>query len=226
MALTRELGRNEQLRVWVGEGADTVEIPLSETVYVDALELERSLAVASHGSWGSLVITSARAASAAALARVRAASDVELFSVGAATTAALHRVGLEMPRAQSSAGALALAAQIRRSPVLVLGAKGMRTDLSEALVQRGLEVDVVACYETRALALDEPARAALAGCDVVFVGAPSAWAVARDVVACQTWVVVPGATTAEVVRESHERVLEGWGPSLGVRLAALSRPAD
>ncbi len=226
VALTREAGRNEELRTWVGEGVAVVEIPLTETVYVDPSELERALGDFSQGPWGSLVITSARSARAAVLARTHCASEVELFSVGASTTAALTRAGLETPRAQSSAGALALARQVWRSPVLVLGAKGMRGELSDALTARGLVVDSIACYETRARELDGPARSVLGSCDVVLIGAPSAWAVVRDVVSTTTWVVVPGATTAEVVRATHERVIEGWGPSLGVRLAALARPAD
>jgi hypothetical protein len=35
-------------------------------------------------------------------------------------------------------------------------------------------------------------------------------------------VVVPGPTTGVVVREQHERVIEGWGPSLRERLNVLA----
>jgi len=59
--------------------------------------------------------------------------------------------------------------------------------------------------------------------DVLFIGAPSAWAVARDFVANDTWVVIPGASTGAVVREDHRRVIDGWGPHLATRLADLSR---
>lgn len=226
MVLTREAGRNEQLRAWVGEGVDVAEVALTETHFVDDATLEASLDAHRRQPWRSLVITSARAARAATLASERCDPDVELFSVGAATTAALANAGLATPVAQSSAGALALAAQVRHSPVLVLGAAQLRRDLADALVARGLGVHVVACYETRGVELDAAQCATLADGDVVVVGAPSAWRVARDVVGPHTWVVVPGATTAAVVRVTHERVLEGWGPSLGGRLAALEREAD
>ncbi|HEY5120293.1 MAG TPA: hypothetical protein VII84_01835, partial [Acidimicrobiales bacterium] len=47
--------------------------------------------------------------------------------------------------------------------------------------------------------------------DVVFIGAPSAWRVARALVSSHVWVLVPGRTTLDVVKEDHERVLVGWG---------------
>jgi uroporphyrinogen-III synthase len=100
----------------------------------------------------------------------------------------------------------------------------MRDELATAL--RDVDVVVVACYETQRVTLDDAGRAALAAADAVLVGAPSAWSVLRDDVAASAWVVVPGPTTAEVVRATHPRVLEGWGPSLRERLLASASDAE
>ncbi len=70
--------------------------------------------------------------------------------------------------------------------------------------------------------LDPAEIESLRDADVVFIGAPSAWAVAREFVRTAAWVVVPGASTGAVVRDDHPRVLEGWGPDLRTRLAELS----
>jgi uroporphyrinogen-III synthase len=97
----------------------------------------------------------------------------------------------------------------------------MRDELVVALRGRGLDVSVVACYETQPIVPSDADRALLAAADVVFIGAPSAWSVARRFVAPDAWIVVPGATTGAVVAAQHERVLEGWGPSLRQRLAIV-----
>jgi uroporphyrinogen-III synthase len=90
-----------------------------------------------------------------------------------------------------------------------------------SLRARGLVVAVVACYETVTTPPDDEGERRLREADVVVIGAPSAWAVAASFIGPKVWVVVPGATTSAVVRERHERVLEGWGPSLAARLATL-----
>jgi len=79
----------------------------------------------------------------------------------------------------------------------------------------------VACYETSPLVLHASDEQTLRDGDVVFIGAPSAWSVAQGLVRGDALVVVPGATTGEIVRQSHDRVLEGWGPHLREQLAAL-----
>jgi hypothetical protein len=64
-------------------------------------------------------------------------------------------------------------------------------------------------------------RETLANADVVFIGAPSAWEVAKDYVSRGAWVVVPGSTTGDAVRASHDQVLEGWEPAIRDVLATL-----
>jgi hypothetical protein len=81
----------------------------------------------------------------------------------------------------------------------------------------------VACYETIGVTLGPSEQAALHSADVLFIGAPSAWAVARAYVTSDAWVVVPGPATGAEVRPEHARVIEGWGPHLRTDLAGLSR---
>ena len=64
-------------------------------------------------------------------------------------------------------------------------------------------------------------RETLAGADVLFIGAPSAWDVAKAYVSKNAWVVVPGPSTGDAVRASHDRVLEGWEPAIRDVLATL-----
>jgi predicted metal-dependent HD superfamily phosphohydrolase len=84
-----------------------------------------------------------------------------------------------------------------------------------------IDVTSITCYETATTPPDDAGAQLLRDADVVFVGAPSTWTVAQSFVRRDAWVVVPGPTTAVIVRERHQRVLEGWGPSLRERLTAL-----
>ena len=221
VVLTREAGRNDSLIDWLPEGATCAEVPLTRTRYFELREVRASLdARDANGQFRSLVVTSERSQLYVTMALEVSAPDVEVFSVGGATTAALVSQGVKV-HVQGEGGASALAPYVVHGPVLVLGAREMRDDLVVALRGRGLDVSVVACYETLALVPSDEDQALLADADVVFIGAPSAWSVARAFVARDAWIVVPGATTGAVVAQQHERVLEGWGPSLRQRLAVV-----
>jgi uroporphyrinogen-III synthase len=221
VVLTREAGKNDSLEDWLPQDASFTEVPLTRTRYyeprqvMDALEKSES-----RGPFCSLVVTSERSHSYATRAIALSTSDVEVFSVGPVTTAALEGQGVNVHR-QGDGGSLTLAGEIVRGPVLVLGAREMRDELVDALRERGLDVVVVACYETVALVPTQTERDRLRAADVVFIGAPSAWAVARAFVGAQAWIVVPGASTGAVVAAEHERVIEGWGPHLRQRLASV-----
>jgi len=221
VVLTREAGKNDPLKAWLPEDASFTEVPLTRTRYYEPQQvldaLERCDA---RGPFASLVVTSERSHSYATLAIASSRSDVDVFSVGPATTTSLAGQGVKVHR-QGDGGALSLAPQIVRGPVLVLGAREMREDLADLLRERGLDVFVVACYETVALVPSETQQALLRAADAVFVGAPSAWAVARDFVDPHAWIVVPGASTGAAVAEEHERVIEGWGPHLRQRLVGV-----
>ena len=221
IVLTRERGKNDALSTWLPEYATVHEVPLTTTTYFaegtvrDALRASPVV-----GTFRSLVVTSERSMSYVPLALAATASDVEVFSVGPTTSEALRAQGVAV-RAQGDGAAVTLVRQISHGPVLVIGAATMREELGLALRAKGLEVTVVPCYETMALALDSDDVALLADADVVFIGAPSAWLVARDAVRDDALVVVPGRSTGAVVHLDHANVLEGWGPTLRSRLGAL-----
>lgn len=222
IVVTREAGKNSPLMAWLPPGATVTEVPLTTTSYFDVAQVRDALdGSGSNGTYKSLVVTSERSAGYVEIARGASASDVEVYCVGPTTTRALANRGVHV-HVQGEGSADALAPHIARGPVLILGAKSMREELGTALRLKGLEVVAIACYETIGVTLDSSDAATLRGADVLFVGAPSAWAVARENVERDTWVVVPGPSTGAVVRVEHSRVIEGWGPQLRTRLAELS----
>ncbi len=166
------------------------------------------------------MVTSTRSGDYVEIAMRALKSGASVFSVGRSTTRLLVSHGITVTGEANSTSA-ELAEFIHRGPVLLLGAEVMRDELPRALMERGLTVTKISCYETVAAELNDLQREALMLADVVFVGAPSAWSVARDVVPASAWVVVPGTTTGEFVRADHERVLEGWDTSTLEALATL-----
>jgi len=224
IVLTRESGRNVELRGWLPGDARVDEVALTTTHYYDEAAVERELRTQrDYGSFAALVVTSARSERFLGLAIDALAPDAPVFSVGAATTRALVRAGVRV-RHEARAGAAGLAGLIARGPVLLIGARVMREELPAALEARGIAVHRAACYETRPAVLDEEQTRTVVAADVLVIGAPSAWAAAREFVRPATWVVVPGATTASEVRAEHGRVIEAWGPELATALDALERP--
>jgi uroporphyrinogen-III synthase len=221
VVLGRESGKNESLREWLPPGATVSEVPLTTTTYFDPAavrtDLEKSRA---HGMYRTLVVTSARSADYVDVARLSSTMDVAVVSVGPSTTAALTSRGVHV-HVQGESSAESLAHDIVQSPVLILGATAMREELATALRDKGLEVTSIACYATAGVALTASDITTLGDADVLFVGAPSAWAVARDHVRDETWVVVPGTSTGDAVRIEHSKVIEGWGPELRTRLTEV-----
>jgi uroporphyrinogen-III synthase len=222
VVLTREAGKNDELRGWLPEGAEVDEVPLTETRYVEASVVERDLRTAPHyGHYEALVITSARVKDYVAMSMAAMAEGAVVLSVGPATTRALHEEGVDVA-GEARSRSLDLLRYVERGPVLMVGAREMREELMESLRASGFEVDHVACYETRPVALSAEQAAVLRSAQVVVIGAPSAWSVARDCVTASTWVVVPGVATHESVVKDHPRVLKGWGPTLRDALATLA----
>ena len=219
VVLTRERGKNDSLREWLPAGASVSEVPLTTTRYLDRDDVRAALDQVASVPWRSLVLTSERSADYVDLA-LRVSPDAALFVVGPTTKRALIERGLRVD-GEGEGGAESLAPLISRGPVLMLGASSTREELGAALRANGLDVEVVACYETLERTLTLSDAATLRGADVVFIGAPSAWRVACDAVASDAWVVVPGATSAAAVLADHPRVIEGWGPHLRTRLAEL-----
>jgi uroporphyrinogen-III synthase len=211
VALTRERGRNEDLRRLVGERADVVETPLTMTRYRPLREVDAEVRASRHfGLFRSLVVTSSRSERYVAVLRDALIDRYEVFSVGARTSEVLERLGLTATR-ESSGTARDLAPFIREGPVLILGAVNGRNELVRELDDRDLGPVVLECYETLPAPLVGDSLEHLRRADVVFIGAPSAWRVASPVVSDDAWVLVPGESTLGEVRMTHQRVLVGWG---------------
>lgn len=221
IVLTRESGYNGVLRTFTPPSAIVNEVPLTRTMYRALSDVEAELEASEHfRAFWSLVVTSARSGDYVESAMRALRKGAAVFSVGRATTRLLVSHDIVVS-AESESTALELAPLVRRGPVLELGALVARDELSLALRDRGLVVQHVACYETVAMELSSIQREILANADVVFIGAPSAWDVARDYVSQAAWVVVPGPTTSDAVRASHDQVLEGWEPAIRDVLATL-----
>lgn len=221
VVLTREAGHNSEFAAWVPEDASLEEVPLTETRFFEGDKFLESLRADDlYGEYRALVVTSARSALYVGLAREALHEGGTVLSVGTATAAALEDEDVEVDVVGSS-GAAELAPTIHEGPVLLLGAAQMRDELSNALRARGITVTTLACYETVPATLGAEDKRLLREADVVFIGAPSAWRVAKEFVTDAAWVVVPGVTTATEVKFAHDRVLEGWGPTLREQLNAL-----
>ncbi len=220
VVLTRELGHNEGLRSRLPSGIDVTEVPLTRTLGRDHAEVAIQVRSCAEAPFASLVVTSARAADYVADVVEVLDATSRTYAVGPVTARALEDRGWPVARVGRE-GAAALARAIARGPVLVLAAERTRPELAAELAARNLIPVTIGCYATEPVEPDAAGRAALARADVVFVGAPSTWEVARRHVVPDAWVVVPGATTAAEVRRSHERVLEGWDGDLAARLSVL-----
>ena len=211
VALTRERGRNDTLRSLIAGRAEVVEVPLTATDFRSLLDVEADIrATAKWGEFRSLVVTSTRCERYVAPAGAALAHDARVYSVGPATSDVLRRAGWAVTH-ESPDSALDLADVLAEGPVLILGAVEGREELWSVLRERGRDPYRIGCYRTRGVTLDPPDRATIGRADVVFIGAPSAWRIARDLVGARAWVVVPGATTRDAVAGDHPRVLVGWG---------------
>lgn len=221
IVLTREAGRNDDALAWLPGNANVLEVPLTTTNYFAIDDVTRQVqATPDYGKFQVLVVTSSRTADYIHAVLGALAEDADLLTVGTSTTRALRDHGVSVS-AEATSSALELEGVITKGPVLMVGAVVMREELSTELQARQISVTKVACYETLPVELDGEQVTTLRAADVVFIGAPSAWSAAREFVSDEAWVVVPGPTSRQVVAEDHERVLVGWGPSMGDSLASL-----
>jgi uroporphyrinogen-III synthase len=221
VVLTREAGWNGVIRGWLPPGMIVEEVPLTTTTYVEPEDVRAAIEnFDAVETFRTIVVTSERSARYVDIALAASATDVEVCCVGTASAEALRVRGVTVD-VTGEGTAEDLARQISHGPVLLLGAKAQQGELRSSLLAKGLEMLPVACYETIPLNLDKTDVTKVRAARVLFIGAPSAWRVARDFVNPDTWVVVPGATTAAAVVRDHARVIEGWGPELATRLAEL-----
>ena len=221
VALTREAGMNDELRKWIPKRVTVVEVPLTTTRYREENAFKTELeSLESCGSFTGLVVTSARSARFVTQAVASCVSDVKIFSVGSSTSRAIVKTGNEVD-VEASAMSSELANHITTGPVLIIGAKEMRHELSDELSSKSVATNRVWCYETVGAELDQEQRDELSSSDVVIIGAPSAWKVAKAHVREDTWVIASGEITASEIREDHNRVKIGWGKSLTPMLEIL-----
>lgn len=218
--LTRESGWNTGLHPLVPAGAEVVEVPVTETLYVSDSDVR--LAVERLGDparyrW--LVVTSVRAQRAVAAVGDLLSPALRTAVVGEATATALREIGRD-PDVVGDAGSQALASAIDEGPVLFLGAAEPRAELADELGRRALALDSVAVYQTRGRALSDDERAVLERADVVFVAAPSAWRVLREYVTPSALLVVPGETTAHEIGRDHA-VVVGFDDTTASRIARV-----
>jgi uroporphyrinogen-III synthase len=222
IVLTREAGRNEEARAWLPIDADVHEVPLTATIYFAIDEVIRHLqTMPEYGTYKVLVVTSRRSADYIHAAQGALGDGAKVLSVGPATTRALFHRGVAVA-GEGTSSALELAGLITEGPVLMVGAAVTHEELSHELLGRQIAVTKVACYETLPAELSNEQAEVLRSADVVLIGAPSAWSRAREIVADGAWIIVPGASTGEVVAQDHPRVLVGWGPSLCETLATFN----
>lgn len=218
VVLTREKGFNDELRAWLPEDAIVDEVPLTTTHYLEVSDVMESLRADPRcGSFVALVATSGRCAMYVPKARKALRDDGVVLAVGDATATALVEKGVAV-NLVGQGSAVNLAPFITDGPVVILGAAMPRDELRVVLESQGVDVVALACYETWPAMLTASDEQTVREGDVIFIGAPSAWAVAQGLVRPEAVVVVPGATTAEIVRGSHDNVIEGWGPELKERL--------
>jgi uroporphyrinogen-III synthase len=218
VVLTREKGFNDELRAWLPDDVVVDEVPLTTTHYFDVDDVIAGLRQESRfATFAALVASSGRCARYVPKAREALRDGGVVLAVGDATARALRDTNVVVD-VVGQGSAVNLAPSVDEGPVLLLGAAMPRDELRVALESKGIDVVALACYETLSALLRQSDEQALQRGDVIFIGAPSAWAVAQGLVRQDALVVVPGATTAEVVRASHDNVIEGWGPDLKARL--------
>ena len=210
IVLTREAGKNDELRRLLPSHHAIADVPLTATEFFSIHDVETQLRSSKFfGRFESLVATSARVDRYVGLVDEAMASHFEVFTVGRTSEQVLAQHGLVVTH-RSDGGAEELNHYITHNPVLLLGAQEMREELTIALRKRGLEVEHIKCYRTLPVQPTAEQQGLLLAADVIAIGAPSTWTVAKPFVNESTWVVGRGATTATVVAESHPRVVVGW----------------
>ena len=215
VVLTREAGLNGELRSHVPPDMTVREVPMTTTTMTARDEVRRSIAASTWaGDYQTIVLSSARATPYVDVALDYAISSPVIGAVCVVTKKTLEGLGYVVALAPEVPNARALGAMVTKGPVLFVGAKDPRPELEESVRARDFEFFAATCYETTPLNLSPAGKATLKEADVVVIGAPSAWHVAKPFVSASTWVVVPGETTADEIRHEHERVRVAWGYDL------------
>lgn len=200
--LTREPPRNDSLRRILELAIDVVEVPATSTQYFTTDDILAQCAIQPE----TVIVTSPRAVTAA-LAVMRTYSPRTCIAVGSTTARDLVAGGaLEVVTAEEE-GARGVASLSFSGPVVTVGARETRPELSEVLNERGLVFQHCAAYVTHDCTLDASAIAEIQSADALVVAAPSAWRVVAPYVSSSALVVARGATTYGAVTLDHGRVV-------------------
>jgi uroporphyrinogen-III synthase len=210
VTLTREAPRNDEVRRRLEGHCVVQEIPLTTTREFEVSEIDRALERLNDDP-GSIVVTSARAATYAASVHKRFPGAV-VVAVGPATLRALELQGIADVQISPALSASSIATMDLVAPVLSLGALHPRPELAKGLEARGLAHTHIAVYETVPRVLSGTDQELLTNSDALVIGAPSAWAVAAPFIRPETVVVAQGATTADVVSKTHATVVMAATP--------------
>lgn len=216
VVVTREPPRNDNIRTFLSLAVNVDEVPATETRHLDPHEV----AAACDVQPGTIVVTSSRALDAAVALASRFPTSM-VVAVGEVTAEGLRHAGLGDVRTAEEEGALGLGALELREPVVSVGARETRPELATLCRERGLRHEHCVAYDTLPRSLTDDDRTALSRADVVLVSAPSAWSVVGPFVRSDATVIVRGATTADVVRQQHAKVVVARGDT-ATAAAALS----
>jgi uroporphyrinogen-III synthase len=208
VVLTREAPHNDELATALSAHVRVSEVELTRTQFRSLADVTDDLGgLIERGLFQTVAVTSRRAARYVDAALAVATVDARVAVVGASTRDAVvaqspHAAQRIMTPPQIS-NAAGLGAVIDRGPVLALGAEQARSELVDALGEKGLTSESVICYRTVAAPLSRRKRRRLQRADIVVIFAPSAWESAKTTVGPHTHVVAVGETTADAVRRDH-----------------------
>ena len=211
VALTREPPRNDSLADALRQRCLVTEVALTSTMFRSPREVTLELAsLENFGTYVSVILTSARAASYVVTALDGATADASLIVVGPDTATSVRNGDVDVtahcivvPDVHS---ALGVASLIDHGPVLILSAENPRAELTDTLRERRVEFDSVVVYSTVERQLSKIEQQQLATADIVVISAPSAWRVASKFVSVACDVVTTGPTTLSTVQAEHPNV--------------------
>ena len=204
VVLTREAPRNDALRRILSTIIPVDEVPLTSTRVrevrqdIDALDAVTTL-----------VVTSARGASAAQLVVERFAPRV--IAVGSRTARHLRNLGIDNVEESDDEGAASVARMNVAGRVAIVGAAETRPELPELLSAQGIAWCHIAAYETVPERLSEAQIEVIGDADGIVIAAPSAWRVVAPFVNAGTLIMARGLTTAREVSREHDYLVVAAG---------------
>lgn len=206
VVVTREPPLNDDLIRALRAVATVREVPATETHWRTPSQVRDDLRSVTT-EIGTLIVTSARSAESAPLVLAHSHSHPRVIAVGDVTKVALESFGVTVDDVATGGTAASIATGTLDLDVVSLGSADPRPELATELRSRGIDLTHVVAYETVPRALSDAERDHVAHATYVVIGAPSAWRVIGPHVRSDATVLVPGETTASVVRAEHGNVV-------------------